>query len=69
MFVASPCEVGFNGAKHAFTLAGANHLSKQALPVAHTCICCLLRQCCDRMDGYFSIAFALGDIIFDIMLL
>ena len=37
-------EVGFNGAKHAFTLAGANHLSKQALPVAHTCICCLIRQ-------------------------
>ncbi|CAL1138372.1 unnamed protein product [Cladocopium goreaui] len=33
--------VGFNGAKHAFTLAGANHLSKQALPVAHTCICTL----------------------------
>ncbi|CAE7265880.1 unnamed protein product [Symbiodinium necroappetens] len=33
--------VGFNGAKHAFTLCGANHLSKQALPVAHTCICTL----------------------------
>jgi len=33
--------VGFNGAKHAFTLAGANHLSKQASPVAHTCICTL----------------------------
>ena len=33
--------VGFNGAKHAFTLAGAAHLSKQALPVAHTCICTL----------------------------
>ncbi|CAJ1405802.1 unnamed protein product [Effrenium voratum] len=33
--------VGFNGAKHAFTLAGASHLSPQALPVAHTCICTL----------------------------
>lgn len=34
--------VGFNGAKHNFTLAGGqNHLSKQALPVAHTCICTL----------------------------
>ena len=33
--------VGFNGAKHSFTLAGASHLSKQALPVAHTCICTL----------------------------
>lgn len=33
--------VGFNGAKHAFTLSGASHLSKEALPVAHTCICTL----------------------------
>jgi len=33
--------VGFNGAKHNFTLAGAQNLSKQALPVAHTCICTL----------------------------
>jgi len=33
--------VGFNGAKHFFTLAGANHLSENALPVAHTCICTL----------------------------
>lgn len=32
-------QVGFNGAKHFFTLAGANHLSENALPVAHTCIC------------------------------
>lgn len=32
-------KVGFNGAKHFFTLAGANHLSENALPVAHTCIC------------------------------
>eukprot|EP00931_Biecheleriopsis_adriatica_P085209 TRINITY_DN5950_c0_g1_i1.p1 TRINITY_DN5950_c0_g1~~TRINITY_DN5950_c0_g1_i1.p1 ORF type:complete len:1569 (-),score=409.53 TRINITY_DN5950_c0_g1_i1:132-4838(-) len=33
--------VGFNGSKHAFTLAGGSHLSANALPMAHACICTL----------------------------
>eukprot|EP00930_Biecheleria_cincta_P072942 TRINITY_DN6028_c0_g1_i1.p1 TRINITY_DN6028_c0_g1~~TRINITY_DN6028_c0_g1_i1.p1 ORF type:complete len:1592 (+),score=369.97 TRINITY_DN6028_c0_g1_i1:22-4797(+) len=33
--------VGFNGAKHAFTLASGSHLPPEALPMAHACICTL----------------------------
>jgi len=33
--------VGFNGAKHPFTLSKGNHLSPQSLPMAHACICTL----------------------------
>jgi len=33
--------VGFNGAKHLFTLSGGSYLMPQALPMAHACICTL----------------------------
>ncbi|CAK0893999.1 unnamed protein product [Prorocentrum cordatum] len=33
--------VGFNGAKHPFTLARGSHLSPESLPMAHACICTL----------------------------
>jgi len=33
--------VGFNGAKHLFTLSKATHLTAQSLPMAHACICTL----------------------------
>jgi len=33
--------VGFNGAKHPFTLAKGSHLTAQSLPMAHACICTL----------------------------
>jgi len=33
--------VGFNGAKHPFTLARGPHLTAESLPTAHACICTL----------------------------
>merc|ERR1739842_114977 len=33
--------VGFNGAKHPFTLARGSHLTSESLPMAHACICTL----------------------------
>jgi len=33
--------VGFNGAKHPFTLSKGTHLTPQSLPMAHACICTL----------------------------
>lgn len=33
--------VGFNGAKHPFTLSKGNYLMPQSLPMAHACICTL----------------------------
>jgi len=33
--------VGFNGAKHPFTLSGGSHLTPQSLPISHACICTL----------------------------
>lgn len=33
--------VGFNGAKHAFTLSKGTHLTPESLPMAHACICTL----------------------------
>merc|ERR1712054_746415 len=33
--------VGFNGARHPFTLAKGSHLTPQSLPMAHACICTL----------------------------
>jgi len=33
--------VGFNGAKHPFTLSRGVHLTTESLPMAHACICTL----------------------------
>jgi len=33
--------VGFNGAKHPFTLSRGAHLTPQSLPMAHACVCTL----------------------------